>query len=165
MNKPPRQPPRLSRLVAGWCALLLYTVAAFPAGPAFTALLASFDSDHHILIASGRQGVQLILRHDCENPPAHRHGPVARALVLLARRSAPEQPDHVIQFGSASVSERTFSANVQPSLNADEVVKLPALSKSSFPSPSSDFSFNATPPSPPGARGLPSFVRSTVLLI
>ena len=108
--------PRL-RLLAGWCALLVYLGVASPIGVVMTAVVGEFDRDHSLQVDCTESGVKLVMHHDarCAN---HHHGLAARALSLLARSDDPTNPDHVVQFNSSTAA--TKESQVSAPARSDE---------------------------------------------
>jgi len=152
-------------LSAAWAALLLYVCAASPLAPSFTALLAALDTSHHVTIARGADGAQVVLRHDCASSQTHRHGAIARTLTFFAQRAGAEQADHVIQFGAPGLVEPTLAASISKSSAAKNIS--PALSHSAGTSAVAlpSLAFNASSPAPPGPKAPLLSFRTTVLLI
>ena len=95
------------RLRAGCCLLLLFVLTSTPLAPVFTGFLGALDPNHHVLIQQTPHGLQVVLRHDCFNLPAHHHGLIARALTAFAPPPTARNPDHVIQFGVTESVQRT----------------------------------------------------------
>ena len=149
--------------VAKVCALLLYVAAATPVAPAFTALVASLDSSHHVALRCDTQGARVVLHHECADAPIHVHGAVARVLTFFAQRSTDGDPDHSIQFNNPDNTTRMQSLRVAPSSDS-ELLATPA-EPHSLQSRLPCFSQCLEPRPPPGVSGLLLSVRSTVLLI
>lgn len=150
------------RLLAGWCALLLYVGALSPIGFAVTAFFGELDSDHHLLFHPGEKGMRLVLHHegDCA---AHHHGAVARVLTAFAQPASATDPDHVLQFSSATGLLRD-SQGVVPAANSSAniavVVAEPLNHLVVCP-----VQFAVPPCPPPDVGGQLLALRSTVLLI
>jgi hypothetical protein len=143
--------------------LLLYLLTSSPLAPVFTTLIATTDRSHHVAIQQTSGGIQIVLRHDCLNSPAHRHGLAACLLTTFAQRTTASQPDHVIQFSGADAAMLTPALSVASTQDAtaSEVVPAPtALIQVLSP---------VQPPtawrSPPGANAIGIELDSTVLLI
>ena len=152
----------LFRLLAGWCGLWLYVAALSPIGFAVTACVGALDPDHHIQLQPGENGLRVVLHHegDCSR---HHHGLVAQVLTAFAKPARATDPDHVLQFSSASGLTRCAHISV-PTANQAETIAI-ALAR-----PVSTFAAKpivlAPPPSPPSdVGGKLIFIRSTVLLI
>lgn len=164
---PPKAPgpAGLSRLcrVASFCALLLYAAAATPLAPAFTALVASLDSSHHVALRCDAHGARVVLHHECADAPIHVHGAVARVLTFFAQRSTDGDPDHSIQFNNSDNTARMQPLRIAPSCDGEQ----PAAPAEpiSLQSRLSFFSHCLEPRPPPDVSGLLLSVRSTVLLI
>jgi hypothetical protein len=103
-----------TRLIAGWCAFLLYLGGCSPLGFALAALAGSLDPNHQLLIDTGSQGGRLILHHGgaCAS---HHHGLAARGLTLFAQPATAGNPDHILQFCSAdTLKGRSQTSASQP---------------------------------------------------
>lgn len=163
----PNRGRHMARAVAAWGTLALYLVLATPFAPALTALAAALDVDHHVQIALGTGGPRVILHHERANAPQHHHGPIARALGLLAERSSGGHPDHVIQFTSGGFTEAAMSAALtgQPESYrlAPPAPDAPSLAITSAPMALAGCKPPAPPERPPGAALVAT--RTTVLLI
>jgi len=92
----------LHRLWAVVC-LATYLGVATSLIPALVALVAWADGDHRVMMASGENGVSIVLRHGeagSRTGAEHPHCPVSKTLVLLAEPSATADPDHVLNFSA-----------------------------------------------------------------
>ncbi|MEI6356272.1 MAG: hypothetical protein WCP53_04135 [Verrucomicrobiota bacterium] len=90
----------LHRMCAVVC-LAVYLGVATSLMPALVALVAWADGDHRVMMASGENGVSIVLRHGeagSRTGAEHAHCPVSRTLVMLAEPSATADPDHVLNF-------------------------------------------------------------------
>ena len=148
--------------VVGSFLLCVYVATATPILPVLTALLGSTDRSHHVALQQTAQGVQVVLRHECANLLAHRHGVVARALTLLAQRST-TGADHVIQFTSTAISEQTPVFTVT---SASDSAAPDILSPSNFSPYSTGIAALASAyPRPPDKGSSLLSICSTILLI
>ena len=96
----------LHRLWAVVC-LAAYVGVATSLLPAVVALVAWADGDHRVMMASGENGVSIVLRHDgpgSRTDPAQAHCPVSRTLMLLAEPPTSADPDHVLNFSACHPS-------------------------------------------------------------
>lgn len=162
MNVPPHQSQFSRRLLAGWFGLLLYAGAFSPIGMGAVALLGAIDPDHHVRFQADAEGARLVLHHEARFS-GHHHGTVARVLTVFAQPASATDPDHVLQFSSAT------------GVKQDPQTQLPAANQTGFKvvvftEPATRFAirpfhFAAPPCSPPDAGGQPPALRSTVLLI
>lgn len=102
----------------GWCGLLLYVALLSPVGLAAAATLGSLDADHHAILQVDANGIRLVLHHqgDCAG---HRHHAVARALTLFAQPTSATDPDHVVQFSSATSLSREARLAIPASNQTD----------------------------------------------
>ena len=143
---------------------MLYLLTLTPLPLALTALLASSDRSHHVGIQQAANGLQLVLRHDCATLGAHRHGVVARTLILFAQRTTSPPSDHVIQFGAANTlqqpSECILALTTPSPFLGAFVPSAPLL----FP-PRLTFAPVSLPRPPPVTSGLLLSLRSTALII
>jgi hypothetical protein len=165
MNPRPIPSHSTLRLLVGWCALLFYVGAAAPVAPLLTAIVASFDQDHHAVFQCGSSGVQVVLQHDGGGKQPHRHGLIARSLtLLLAKQDGVPQPDHVLQFRSIDVSTRPAQEMALPSLR---LVAQATLSSGGEWQPVTPLPVRGCffALAPPDANGPLLNVRSTVFLI
>jgi len=152
------------RARVGGCLLLVYLAAATPLAPALTALLASMDRSHHVAIQQTMRGVEVVLRHHCFDSRPHQHGLAARVLILLAQRTTPAQPDHVIQFGTTDTVRETSKLIVEPEPCCLVPDAFPALG-AGLRVPSVSYFSSVFPRPPPAASRLLLALRSTVLLL
>jgi hypothetical protein len=142
---------------------LLYLLAVTPLSLALTALLASADRSHHLGILATPDGLQLVLRHDGATRQTHRHGVVARTLVLFAQRATVPPSDHVIQFGAANSLGQPAEATPPPlpwRLLAAVIPCSPLLASATL-----TFAPVHPPRPPPVTSELLLSLRSNVLLI
>jgi len=153
-----------SSLIRGSCVLLLYLVIATPLAPALTTLLAVFDRSHHVAVQQTEKGLQVVLRHGCLTWPMHRHGMLARALTVLARRTTAPQSDHVIQFGAMDSSQQAPALAIEPTSNSPEPGGN-VVCEFAFHAADVTAGFATFPRPPPAPSGLLLTVRSTVLVI
>ncbi len=144
--------------------LLLAYLLATPLAPALTALLASMDRSHHIAIQQTAHGIQVVLRHDCLNSPAHRHGLAARVLTFFAQRTTPAQPDHVLQFTLLDAVQESSKAAVEADSCASVIEAFPLLEVSTRSFLLKLISIVFSRPSPAVSGSLLG-LRSTVLLL
>jgi hypothetical protein len=96
----------LHRLWAVVC-LATYLGVATSLMPALVALVAWVDGDHRVMMASGENGVSIVLRHGeagSRTGAEHAHCPVSRTLVLLAETPDTADPDHVLNFSACHPS-------------------------------------------------------------
>jgi hypothetical protein len=96
----------LSRLVAGWCAVVLYMGAFTSFGPLFAALVGGMDVDHHVQLAADADGVRVVLHHGEACLHGHHHGLVAQALTLMAEPPSQSDPDHILQFHASAAADK-----------------------------------------------------------
>lgn len=150
------------RLLAGWCALLLYVCVFSPLGMGAVALLGTIDPDHHALFQPGTGGMRLVLHHE-GNCSEHHHGAVARALALFAQPASETDPDHVVQFAGSDGFWRETQLIVAGENSCDQPVILPIENLPSF----TIQLLALLPPRapPPDTVGNLLGLRSTVLLI
>jgi len=151
-------------LVGVSCLLLLYLVTATSLAPVAVTLLAGTDRSHHVAIQQTSKGLQVVLRHGCVDPAAHRHGLLAQALTAFAQRAASPQSDHVIQFASTDVLQQTSALVIESACDSPATNEEGAAILLFQPSDST-FGCVAFPRPPPVASELLLTVRSTVLLI
>jgi hypothetical protein len=90
---------RMSRLLAGWFALVMYALASSPLGAGIVAIFGTLDTDHQAMLRMSPTGPCLVLHHQqkCDD---HEHHAVARALNFFARPVGETDPDHLVQFSS-----------------------------------------------------------------
>jgi hypothetical protein len=158
-----RQLPASRRVTASGL-LGLFLLIAMPLGPVLTVLLGMADRSHHVAIQRADGGIQVVLRHDCANSPTHRHGLVARALTLIARRPVQSQPDHVIQFLAGPTLDNEPPLISLPSADETGPQLFPACTD--LPHLACLSATLATQPRPPpGTGGMWSNIRSVVLLL
>jgi hypothetical protein len=144
--------------------VLVYLLSAMPLVPGLTALLATLDRSHHVAVQQTADGLQVVLRHDCVNAPAHRHGLVARALTLIAQRPAEGHPDHVIQFAASATSQPASTFTLAPATGEPASILFPPCEF--LPCVARPAARTAVRPRPPpDASGSLLSVRSIVLLI
>lgn len=157
-----RQNNNLLRLLAGWCGLLLYVGAFSPIGMGVTALLGAIDPDHQALFQPGAGGTRLVLHHEGKCSEHHHHA-IARALTVFSQPASATDPDHVLQFSSASSFTRNFQIIVSAA-NQSEPIAVAFAEPVSFVA---NRPIHALPPSrpPPGDVEKLLCLRSTVLLI
>lgn len=150
------------RLFAGWCGLLLYVGALSPLGLGVGVLLAAIDSDHHAILHPGVDGMRLVLRHQA-NCAAHHHGTVARALTMFAQPASTTDPDHVVQFSSAS----SFVRESEPAIPAASQTAASAIVFTEPISPVTPKPDQFVPPPRPPPDRVANLlnVRSTIFLI
>src|SRR5262245_9459095 len=119
------------RLAGGICLLCLFLFSTTPMAPGLTVLLALADRSHHLTVHQSTRGIQVVLQHDCPNSPTHRHGLVARALVMIAERPSGSREDHVVQFAANSTLGKTpaLAIAVAPGSLAAEVFPVFDLSQ------------------------------------
>ena len=110
-NAIPHDPMRNSRdlLHRLWAVVCLATYLGVATSliPALVALVAWADGDHRVMMASGENGVSIVLRHGeagSRTGAEHAHCPVSKTLVLLAEPSATADPDHVLNFSACHPS-------------------------------------------------------------
>lgn len=153
---------RASRLIAGWCGLLLYVGAFSPVGMGLIGVIGACDPDHQALVRADASGLQLVLHHT-QRFCSHHHGPLARTLTLFAEPVRASQPDHVLQIsgGTAATRPQEFLTPAPTSVSQPEVVLLevPVLLLGHF-IPAG----GPTHPPPPESGQLLG-LRTTVLLI
>ncbi len=150
------------RQLAGWCGLLLYVGTLSPIGMGVGTLLGTMDPDHHAILQPTADGIRLVLRHEGECS-GHQHHAVARVLTLFASPISAVNPDHVLQFSSASSFMRDSQSVVLPSLqNEFSIVHFPA--PDFFGALSLVQPIRQIPP-PPDRAGQLRCLRATVLLI
>lgn len=165
MNRPVNPRTKRSdirRQLAGWGGLFLYALVLSPVGMVMLGIFGTLDPDHRARLEFGAEGVQLVLRHDgaCVG---HQHQAVARVLTLFAAERSAANPDHVLQFRSATSLAR----------DAQAVVSAPKQSELSifdFAVPvafvsAGDTEFIPPPRPPPDLVVNHLNVRSTVYLI
>jgi hypothetical protein len=103
-----------SRVIAGWCALLLFAGECSPLGLGLSALAGSLDPNHQLLIGSGERGSRLVLHH-ASRYASHHHGLAARALTLFAEPANAANPDHILQFSCPdTLKSQSQSSAPQP---------------------------------------------------
>jgi len=117
-----------------------------------------------VAIRQTARGLQVVLRHECANSPAHRHGIVARTLTLFAQRTTAPESDHIIQFSA------TDSAPQAPALPVEQTAQSPAPDvflqcEVRFLASRLTAILSGFPRPPPAASGLLLTVRSTVILV
>jgi hypothetical protein len=124
--------------------------------------IAALDSDHRVMLRTGGQGADVVLRHgSCGvTAPHHQHCATARVLVFFSQ-SATGNPDHVLHFGAGGKFLNKNPA-VVPSPGVQ--VSMPVFHEVSIFAPTTVFASlaAANPPAPPGAL---SGIRTTLLLI
>ena len=142
--------------------LSVYLSLSSPFGAEIAAVLGSLDRDHRLILQAGDEGIRVVLHHDhCS--AAHHHGPVARTLALFANPASATDPDHVLQFSTAT----SLARGTQSSPTAPETVKQYALPNLEAIACSQRDDFFASVPmhAPPVGGGLLACLHSTVLLI
>lgn len=152
------------RLRAGCCLLLLFVLTSTPVAPVFTGFLGAVDPNHHVLIRQSPHGLQVVLRHDCFNLPAHHHGLIARALTAFALPPTARTPDHVIQFGFTESLKQTPVMAITPAPQAQMADEFPA-SVAWLATPRLASLPGAFPRPPPCAGEFALTLRSTVLIL
>ena len=158
---PPRNRNAL-RLLAGWCGLLLYVGAFSPCGMGVVALFGAIDPDHRAILQPANNGMRLVLQHD-DNGTGHHHGTLARALTMFAQPASRTDPDHVLQFSSATGFPHE-SQLIVPAASQLEPIPVNFAEPFSFITAGPiQFCLSAHPP--PGANGTVLPRRSTELLI
>ena len=153
---------RVLRILAGWCGLWLYVGALSPVGFAVTAFLGGLDPDHQVRLQPGEKGMRLVLHHE-GNCAGHHHGAVARVLTAFAQPASATDPDHVLQFSSATGLTQD-SQFVVPVANQFESSAIAFAEPVSFVA-TSPVQFVPPPRPPPGGDGRLLCLRSTLLLI
>ncbi|NOS68944.1 MAG: hypothetical protein HOP33_03355 [Verrucomicrobia bacterium] len=150
------------RLLAGWCALLLYVGVFSPLGMGAVALLGTIDPDHHALFQPGTGGMRLVLHHEgkCSE---HQHGAVTRALTLFAQPASQTDPDHVVQFAGSDGFWRDTQLIIVSGNSFDQPAILPIENLPSFEIQL--LALLSPPAPPPDTVGNLLSLRSTVLLI
>jgi len=106
--------------------------------------------------------MRLVLHHD-GNCSGHRHGTVARALTMFAQPASSTNPDHVLQFSSATGFPHD-SQLVVPTASQLEPTPVSFADPFSFTA-AKPIQFRLSPPPPPGDDGTVLLLCSTVLLI
>jgi hypothetical protein len=144
--------------------MLLYCLTGTPLALVLTTLLATADRSHYAAVHATAEGIQLVLLHDCVNSPTHRHGIVARTLILVAQPPIEGHPDHVIEFASSTVSHRASEPAIAPAPDSSVTQLLSLCDLSPCPAPLTPVA-TAHPRPPPEANGLVLTLRSTVLLL
>jgi hypothetical protein len=124
--------------------------------------IAALDGDHRVMLRTGGEGADVVLRHGSSGAtaPQHQHCATARLLVFFSH-SATENPDHVLHFGAGG----KFLNKSPIILPLPEVqTSAPVIQESSILLPTIAFAplMAASPPAPPGAL---AGVRTTLLLI
>src|SRR5262245_39020601 len=151
------------RLAVGICLLCLFLFSTTPIAPGLTALLGLADRSHHLAVHQSTRGIQVVLQHDCPNSPTHRHGLVARALVMIAERPSGSRADHVIEFSASSTPEKASALTIAVAPGSVTAEVFPVFDLSPFSVRSAVV--RTQPPHPPDANGFLQSVRATVLLI
>ena len=108
------------RLVAGWCALLLYVGAMLPLGIGLAATVGTLDKSHHVKVQTQAHGLQVVFHHE-RGGIAHRHGPVAEVLTFFAEPTRANQTDHILKFGVPDSFLRP-AQRAAPSLASSELL-------------------------------------------
>ena len=142
--------------------MLLYVGGFSPLGLGGAFLLGALDADHQVVLRTGAENVRVVLHHR-GNCAQHQHGPVARALTIFAQPTSPTDPDHVLQFSSATRATRESQLVVPPAKQSELVavgVAEPVSVLAAKPIP-----FIPTPLPPAGGDGILLCLRSTLLLI
>lgn len=164
MNHYPAKQPSPVRQLAGWLVLLVFLGALSPVGPALAALLGGLDRDHQVCLATGNDGVRVVLHHGACCQQGHHHGVIARTLTLFAQPATTTDPDHVLQFHSASAANLGKQLVTPKPLNmAAPVLATPPLAL--MVSAHEPVFSRPTPRPPPDAGGEPVGSGTTVLLI
>lgn len=151
-----------------WAAVCLatYLVVATSLMPALVALVAWADGDHRVLMASGENGVSVVLRHGeagSRTGAEHAHCPVSRTLVLLAEPSATADPDHVLNFSACHPSTLCAASMPAPVVAAQPATT--ALPGCPMARPVPARSLGAKPLAIPPPDLPVEVVRTTVLLV
>jgi len=162
MNCYPHKNRNALRILAGWCGLLLYAGAFSPIGMGVVALFGTIDPDHHAILQPGNNGMRLVLRH-VGNCSGHQHGTVARALTMFAQPASRTDPDHVLQFSSATGFPHDSQLVVSAASQLEPIAVRFAESFSFIAV--QPVQFRLSPHPPPGDHGRLLSLRSTVLLI
>lgn len=142
--------------------VLLYVAAASPLGLGFATVVSGLDRSHQVQVSAGGQGFRLVLHHatSCAN---HRHGLVAKSLVLFSQPRTVANSDHVLQFSSADIL-KSRSGSTSQARQLDGQSFGPAASRLfSIAQPFFASAVSAHPTI--GESGSLRCLRSTVLLI
>lgn len=150
------------RLIAGWCALLLYVGVFSPVGVALAELVGKCDPNHQALVQVSAGGTKVLLHHQPKDA-THHHGLLARTLTTFAAPTHPGEPDHILQFGAADVIPGKAFRAAAPAIQLHQTC--PATLKRLTPSPL-EVSLSRAPTQPLSPQhGQLLCLRSTLLLI
>ena len=164
MNARTSQLRPLAKLLAGWCAVLVYAGVLTPVGPLIAALVGGLDRDHHVCLEAGADGMRVVLHHGKNCLTRHHHGLVARTLTMFAEPPAATDPDHVLQFHASTTASFNKQLVTPKSLQSEPAaVTVPALFVLKL-SPESVCSIANLRP-PPGVGAQTACRRFTLLLI
>jgi hypothetical protein len=124
--------------------------------------IAAVDSDHRVMLRTGGEGADVVLRHgSCGvTAPQHQHCATARVLVFFSH-PATGNPDHVLHFGAAG---KFLNKNPVVVASPEIQISVPVFHEISLLAPTTVLAplVAASPPAPPGAL---AGVCTTLLLI
>jgi hypothetical protein len=93
----------LLRRLSAWFLVVVYVATASPLSLAVAAGAAALDRGHRLIVGAGAgERVQVVLHH-ASAASAHRHGLLARTLVVMAEKNDGTTPDHVIDLPASNI--------------------------------------------------------------
>jgi len=123
--------------IQAWVCLLAYLFGATPLPALSAAAAAELGGEHQLALASDAGHIRVVLKHDDSGNPAgclrHHHGPLCRAMLVLASAGTTPEADHVLDFGVCreALSAWDDAKSLKPPEAAcavsPELPKLPAL--------------------------------------